>query len=250
MSRRDWDYSLNLKGVSFETLGMARLAEYMAKFAELLGESARPVFAGAVRGSVVLRARDRSEIPNLTRSRIRNAAVDDNAAGHRAYQRLSTLMHADGVAGRVLDRAQTVVLEFPRQAANAAKVREIIISDTAEVTGIVVGVEGIDDTAHIRLMDQATGSTISMQVRDMGIARKAAAEFRGAVIRIHARGTWKRDESGKWLPHSLHAESIVALDQDDLKSSMEQLRAISGNGWAAMPAADADALCSALRSEQ
>jgi hypothetical protein len=244
---REWDYSLHIGGVTHESLGMARLAEYIARFAELLGSEARPVFAGTVRGSVVVRARDRNEIPALTRARMRDAATNDETPARAPYQRIAQLLLADGARGKVLDRANATVIEFPRQRPAATLAREYTVNDVAEVDGVVVGVEGVDDTAHLRLLDQATGKTTNINVRDMNLAREAAAQFRGMIIRVRVHGTWRRDADGQWLPQMLYADGIEQLDQSDALTSFRALRAIPGNGWAQMPAQEADTLCAELR---
>lgn len=245
--RSDWDYVLRLKGVTLETLGMARLAQYMAEFAALLGEDAKPVFAGVVKGSVNLRARSRTEFPALTKSRLRHAAFDDDAPGHKSFDKLTSLMLSDGARGDVLDKSSAKVIDFPSKPPRAKSAsREYIVADTGEVRGVVVAVEGIDDTAHIRLQDAATGTTTSVQVRNMDLARRAATYFRGPIVSLSVRGTWRRDEAGSWHPHSLYAEGIEPLEQEDALATFNALKKAS-TGWSRMSAEQADAACAELR---
>lgn len=237
MSKREWDYALHIKGVTFNTLGLARLADYMKEFALLLGEDARPTFAGAVKGSVVLRARDRSEYPVLTKSRVRQAAANTEAPGHNAYEKISSLMRRDGARGQIVDRSDNVLATFtPRIPAND-DMQEIVISDEGELDGIVVGVSGADDTAHIRLQE-ASGSIHSITVRDMTLARELATRFRANTVRLHVHGTWKRTAAGLWEPHALYGDRFEDLNQSDAHETFLELAAIPGNGWATTEDAD------------
>lgn len=244
--RANWDFSLVLKGVTPSTLPLARLAAYMASFAGLLGDDAKPVFAGLVKGSAVLRVHDRSGFAALTRSRMKAAAVDDEAPARPHFEKITLMSTADSVRALVIDSAKQEVIAFPIPPRRSAAA-EIIVDESSEVDGVVVGVEGTDDTAHIRLVDQATGQTIRMQVRDMAVARSAARHFRGPVIRAKVHGKWRRDAEGIWQPHSLYADAIEELDQTPAVDVFKALRALPGNGWAAMPVDDADALLAELR---
>jgi hypothetical protein len=250
-SRNEWDYSLRLGGVTLEGLGLARLAEYMTGFAELLGEDAHPVFAGVVKGSVVLRVKDRSEVPAVTRSRLRRAANDPGEPAHRPYAKLSKLLLVDGARGIVLDRCKVPVVEFPTKAEpHRAQPQEFVVSESAEIDGVIVAVEGIDDTAHLGVQDQATRQVVRIQCRDMRLARMAAANFRGEVLRIRVHGTWRRDSAGQWSPLSIYADAIEPLDQSDARAAFEGLAQVQGIAWTEMGAADADRLADELRNER
>lgn len=247
--RSNWDYALRIGGVTFETLGMARLAEYMARFAELLGPEARPTFAGAIKGSVVLRAKDRGPAAALTRTRMRTAANDETAPARAPYEKLARLLRDDCARGSVVDKNEKNVIVFPLSPAKELRdEREFIISDKADLDGVVVGVEGIDDTAHLGLQDPSTLVVYRIQVRDMRLAREAAGFFRGEVIRVKVHGTWRRDGRG-WHPHSLYADAIERLDQSTAAEVFGQLHSIQGTGWATMTSQDAERLVAEIRGD-
>jgi len=237
MSKRHWDYALQIKGVSFNTLGLSRLADYMKEFALLLGEDARPTFAGAVKGSVVLRALDHGEHPVLTKSRVRQAALKEESPGRAAYEKITLLMSRDGARGQIVDHSDNVLATFsPTKPAND-EAPEIIIPDEGEIDGVVVGVSGADDTAHVRLQD-TSGAIHSITVRDMTLARALATRFRGNSIRMHVHGTWKRTLAGAWEPHALYGDRFDDLDQSNAYETFLELAAIPGNGWATTEDAD------------
>lgn len=237
-----WDHGLELRGTTPRALPLARLAQYLSEFARLLGADAKPTFGGIVRGSAMLRAVDHSGAPAATRTRLRLVAQDEAAAGRAAFDELAAMSSADQLRARVTDPAKATVIAFPplgRQAPAA----DVIVHDTGTLDGVVVAVEGVDDTAHIRLVDKATGRSAKIKTRDMKLAQRAAGYFRGEVIRVRVHGTWRRDTAEGWVPHSVYADAIEDLDQADALSAMQALRAIPGNGWVAMPSAEAMALC-------
>ncbi|NRF68668.1 hypothetical protein HLB44_16875 [Aquincola sp. S2] len=251
MTRRaDWDFALRIRGVSLSTLQLGRLAEYLGRFADLLGDDGRPVFAGVVKGSVVLRVKERNtRLVSTTRQRLRKAANDDEAPGRSAYERLTSLLRSDGARGAVVDEKNDEVIVFPSLPQPSISA-EVVVADVADIDGVVVAVEGVDDTAHIRLLDPSTKAITSVQVRDMALARQAAACFRGAALRIRVHGTWKRTPEGNWVPNSLYADAIEQLDQRSAVEVFGDLGAIRHTGWANMSKEDASKLLDDIRGRE
>lgn len=225
----DWDYALRIKGVELKTLPMSAVAEYLKEFAGMLGDSAKPVLDGIVKGSVVLRAKQMGDHPALTRNRLQSFELESDGGVARSYQKIQALLARDAARAELLDRNNNVVVRFyPQEAANEKKV-EAIIYDTGSIDGRIVGITGADDTVHIKLInDQHEEHKVI--VRDIGLARELASKFRGPMVRVHVHGTWKRDLHGKWACHSVYADSVEDLEEDLLTSVMSQLREMPG-GW-------------------
>lgn len=230
--RNDWDYSLHIKGVTKDSLGLLRLAEYLKAFAQLLGEDAKPKFAGIVNGSAVLRARDDSDRPENTRMRISTAAQHAESPGHTYYAQIERMMVENSARGEIIDKNKIVLLKFEATAANDDP-RDVVIHDEAELDGVIVGVTGSDDTAHVKLQI-AHKVVYSIAVRDIGLAKKLATKFRGETIRLHVHGTWKRKFDGTWYAHSLYADRIEDLDQRSADEVLKEMLAIPNNGWSDM----------------
>lgn len=229
----EWDYALRIRGVTLKTLPIATLAEYLKEFAALLGENARPVLDGIVRGSVVIRAKQAGEHPAYTRNRIQHAANDPVGPGGRNYKRISELMSRDGHRGEIIDRQEVTVVVFdaPGHAETAAA--DLIISDTGTLDGHVVGVSGADDTVHLRLLDRG-GVEHRITLRDLGMAKSLAARFRADRVRVHVHGTWRRTAEGKWEAHQVYADQIEDLDERTAKEVFDELRQIH-TGWSDTP---------------
>lgn len=227
----DWDYRLRIQGVSTDTLGMARLAQYMARFAELMGDASRPVYAGIVKGSVVLRARDRSDYPALTRSRLQSAANDDQSSARKAFEEINSLMNTDGARGDVQSRQGLVILIFSGKVAiKPLTLPDLVVHDRGELDGEVVSVIGADDTVHLRLRDLG-GVTHKIVVVDLALAQRLAAKFRAGKVRVQVHGSWRRTAEGRWEPLSVYADSAEDLDETPADQVMETLRQVPGNGW-------------------
>jgi hypothetical protein len=231
-TRKDWDYALILKGTIPSKLPMAKLAEYLRDWAGLLGEGNNPVFKGIVRGSVELRSKVEETRKTEAKVRLLQAKTQPDSAAARYVESLNRAMLRDSLSGRVENQQGDVILEL-----NQAKKRDVqpeyVIPDTGTLDGVVVSIGGIDDTVHVRIQE-ASGAVWSVALRDMQVARRFAACFRGDPIRVMVRGTWKRTADGLWEPHNLFADDFEELDGSSARSVMDALREIPGNGWSEM----------------
>jgi hypothetical protein len=231
-TRGDWDYALVLKGVTPEKLPMAKLAEYLRDWAALLGEGNAPVFRGISKGSVLLKVK----VPDLRRTearvRLLEAKSKPDASAASYVEGLNRKMRRDALSGSIITRAGDVVIEL-----NAAPVapgdREYTVTDQGTIDGVVVGIAGTDDTVHLRIQE-ASGAVWSIALRDFAMARQLASHFRADPLRVLVHGTWKRSPAGVWEPLNLYADGFELLDNRSAKVIMEELRAIPGNGWAAL----------------
>lgn len=242
---RGWDYALRIRGVTPRSLSMLRLAEYLEKWAQLIGEENRPVFGGVVRGSAVLRASVPFDRKLDTRSRIVSAKVGANPAASRAAESIERMMASDGARGQVEDRTGAVIYEFRKPMVEPTPA-EHVVPDVGVIDGTVVGIAGIDDTVHVRLQE-GSGAVSNVSVRDMRLARHLATHFRGQPIRVHVHGTWKRDAAGVWSAHSLYADRLEELDSRTADVVLDELAAIPGNGWATVD--EPEALWRTIRGE-
>jgi hypothetical protein len=116
--------------------------------------------------------------------------------------------------------------------------QEYTVNDLGTIDGVVVGIAGTDDTVHLRIQE-ASGAVWSIALRDFSMARQLAGQFRADPIRVAVHGTWKRTGTGVWEPLNLYADGFELLDNKSAKAVMEELRAIPGNGWAALTDPDA-----------
>jgi hypothetical protein len=242
MSARTWDLELQVKGVSLETLPLARAGEYMQQLAALIGDEARPISSGVFKGSALFRARVDAGRRQITDVRLRHAYIVGSVA-HSAYAKLDLMMAEDGGRGQLIDRANEVLLTF-LGTKPAQPERDQIISDVGDLDGVVVGIAGADETAHVRLR-RHDGVVVTVVVRSAELADKLASKFRKPEIRVHVHGTWRRSAAGRWEPLNVYGDSFDELEQADASTAMQSLTDIPGNGWRDF--ADANALWKKIR---
>ena len=242
---RTWDYALRLRGVSPSTVRLARLGEYMKRYAELLGDVNETLFAGVVRGSAVLRARVSPARKSETHVRLLAAKAGTDGPSVKARDVLAELLARDGVTASLEDPSGAVILEFKRSAPKSQQAEQIV-HDVGVIDGVVVGLVGIDDTVHLKLLT-SEGDTPSITVRDLAAARRIAPHFRGDVLRVHVHGTWRRNADGKWEPWVLYLDRVEELTNEPAAELLTRLALLPGNRWSTM--ADPQQLLRAIRSD-
>lgn len=230
MGLRDWTYALRIHGCNPASLSMDKFAEYVREFSALLGNDPSIHFAGLVKGSAVLRASVSSQAESIVQLRLLEAkTLPDSQAANQA-KKFGKVLGLDGHRAELLDRENNRILEFDGVVAANEPAKEVVVQDSGTVNGIVVGIEGADDTVHVRLRDMNDDES-RVIVRDMAVARELARRFRDQPVRMHVHGTWKRDASGVWSPHKLYADSFEDMDNSSPLEVFARLRVIPGNGW-------------------
>lgn len=153
------------------------------------------------------------------------------APAAKPFSVISAMLAEDGVRGVVQDSNKQVVLEFPQHELLSSRSFEVTaVRDTGTLDGIVVGVQGADETAHLRLKD-SSGVEYNVGIRDMSLAKRLAKEFRGEPVRVQVHGTWSRDGNDKWGPERIYADSYEVLDGTSLPDVTQRLAAVPNNDW-------------------
>ena len=231
--KQQWDYALKLRGADPSSMPMSKLAEYLKDWAAILGDVNAPIFRGVVKGSVMLRAAVDPQRKTEVLSRLLAIKSRTDTAATKLIDKLNMAMARDALDGSILDCNGAVLIDLKARDTYAAKPTEQIVPDSGVIDGVIVGIQGVDDTVHIRIQE-SNGATFSLTLRDLDLARKFAVHFRGEPVRVAVRGTWKRTSAGIWEPHNLIADSFEELDQSNAKDVMDKLRAIPDNGWASL----------------
>jgi len=210
---------------------MDKFAEYVREFSTLLGNDPDVRFAGLVKGSAVLRAYVSGQAEPAVQVRLLQAKTLSESPAAEQAQKVGKILRRDGFRAELLDRKSNKILEFDGAVAANETLQEVIVQDSGTVDGVVVGIEGADDTVHVRLLDM-DGKESRVILRDIAQARDLARRFLDQPIRMHVHGTWKRGADGVWAPNKLYADSFEDLDGSTALEVFERLRAIPGNGWA------------------
>lgn len=211
------------------TMPMARLAEYMAELAKLIGEPEHVHFERVTDGSVKLVAVVDMPVEEPVRERL--AGIRDRNGppeALRAAERLDEMLAKDQASGQLLGEDGAEIIPFPGKNRAAAIVYGQFRED-GTLEGEIVRIGGTKDDKNITLRDGQ--STYSECVATTDIARQLLQYMWGPTVRLHGTGTWQRHEDGEWELKSFRVKSVEALDDVPLDDLVRQLRSIPGNRW-------------------
>ncbi len=214
-------YELYIDSFTPETIPMARLAGYMASFAELLGHCDHVHFGQLIPGSLSLAAR----VDVITQPKV-DQRIDEirygggPAPARKAFREIDDKLAEDNAVGRIV-RGTARLIEFPGR---TRPVEDKLgpVQQTGTLDGEVIHIGGRDETinVHVRAGDQ-----IHLCVTSKAIARSLAPHIFSSPIRVRGFGTWARMESGAWILKRFEISAFEPLDQTPLSKVFEGLRA-------------------------
>lgn len=217
------EYRFKIDAYNPETMPMARLAQYMAELANLLGERNAVHFRRVTRGSTVLNAKiDREAAPKVRERVVSVRAGDAPSEPARAFNALNKLLRDDNAVGVLRDAApRGVVVRFPGR--ELAEEKFASIRQQGSIDGIVTGIRGKDDTIHITINSE--GQQMSGLETNRTIAKQLGSKL-FEPVRLFGRGRWARDADGVWSLVIFKIESFDALQDVPLASALADIRAI------------------------
>jgi hypothetical protein len=213
-------YRFKIEAWTPARMPMLRLAEYMRELANILGEPAHVHFRRIAKGStVIVHAIEREAAPKVREriSQVRRGEGPSEAM--RAFAAANKLLREDNAAGSL--KSGAVILRFP--GIKEAREEFAAIRQHGAFDGIVTGVRGRDETAHITLW--ADGKAVSGFYTTRAIAKDLAKKWDEAV-RLFGRGRWSRDDEGNWTLLDFRIESFEPLDEAPLGTALADLRNI------------------------
>ena len=221
-------YRFVIDGWDPAELPMARLAEYMADLAELLGAREHVHFDQIEHGSTVLVQHVDSDGIGSVQSRLATAAAvhapEDIA---KCVKRIDDRLAADGASASLQGDNGAEVVRFPgRERAEPATVGPFRQDGCFD--GILIRVGGRDATVPIHLQD---GDTIHMCNATRDMARRLAPCLFGGTIRVSGNGRWKREADGHWELVRFDIRDFELLDETPLTELVDRLRHVQGSGW-------------------
>ncbi len=215
-----------------ETIPMAKLADYMADFATLLGKDNAVHFAGLEKGSTKLAARVEFEDVPKVRTRlddIRRGNPPKDAA--KVFAQIDARLANDNATGRIFVEGEegptAELLTFPGR--NRPKAQSYgPFTQEGTLDGLLISVGGKDATVPLRLQNgditYTNCDTTRALARDLG---KHLFE----PIRVHGTGRWLREADGTWNLLRFRVHRFEQLGKDSLRESVTALRSVSGSGW-------------------
>ncbi len=214
------------------TLPMARLAEYLADFAILLGNKEHVHFATVEGGSAAPLALVEM-VKNLqVRERIKQAASGSGPADAPGiYAKLNKKFTEDDGYGEVLeklDEGEVKVIEFPGRKGHLSPVYGPI-KESAFVQGELKRVGGQEPTIPVHVLD-SDGKWYHCWAKKPIAVQLASFLFQ--EVRLNGVATWQRDENSAWTLLEFEVQSYIApLSNETASSIFSELRAMPGNEW-------------------
>lgn len=227
----EYIYTFRIDAFTPDTIPMARLAEYMAALADLVGFEQSTHFVRVQKGSAnLLHKIDAPDAPKVER-RLQVATTPDAPKDvAKAMKTLDDLLAEDNAKGEMISPTGAVIIPFPGRDRPKPLVFPAIRQD-GSIDGQVVSVGGRDATAHVILQDgPVTYSHIDLK-RD--VARELGALLYGPKVRLFGRGRWERSPDGSWKLLSFSVDRFEVLDEAPLAAVLRELRELPGNSLSA-----------------
>ena len=222
-------YRLKIDVFSVDSLPMARLAEYMAELAVLLGERERVHFSHLEKGSAVLVSTiEPVAFPKVEDRVARVSRGDGPKDAMQAYKNIDNLLAKDGAVAVLIAPSQSNVIEFPGRA-RPKPVRYGPFREVGTLDGRIIRIGGRDETIPVWLKDGEV--EYHCNVRGEEVARRLAPYYLNGVIRVHGSGKWVREENGTWELEQFDISDFEVLDDSPMVDVVGKLRAVEGSTW-------------------
>lgn len=218
-----------------ETLPMERLAEYMLRFAKLLGEPERVHFVDVERGSAVLLARTEEVAVPKVEQRLADAVRGQgDPVALKALQELDDMLANDNAVGQLIDEGGAEIIAF--QGRNRPKPLEYgPFREDGVLEGVVIKVGGKGETVPIWLQDSERTHHCGAR---RPLARRLAKHYDGGLLRVSGTGSWVRLATAAWLMRSFEIKSFELLDDAPLADVIKRLQGVEGADWGDDPVTD------------
>jgi hypothetical protein len=224
-----YEYRLRIDVFSIESLPMARLAEYMADLARLLGEQERVHFARLEEGSAVLVSN--IEMPAAPKVQERLGKIGDGTApkdAMQAFAALDNLLAKDNAVATLTAADGAEIIAFPGRT-RPKPMRYGPFREYGSLDGMVIRIGGRGDTIPVLIKD-TEGAEFGCQTT-VEQSVKLSAYYRRGTVRVHGNGKWLREEDGSWKLEEFDIDRFEVLDDSPLLAVITQLRAVDGGEW-------------------
>jgi hypothetical protein len=223
----------HIDAYSPETIPMAKLAEYMADFASLLGRDHAVHFAGLANGSTMIQARvEFEDVPKVT------GRLDDIRRGSapkdviKTFEQIDNRLANDNAVGWIFedggDSGTTELLAFPGRTRPKQQSYGPFTQD-GHLDGLLISVGGKDETISLRLQN---GEVVYSNCETSRTIARDLCRHLFEPVRIYGNGRWKREENGQWTLLRFRVSRFDVLENVNLRDAVTALRKIGGSGWA------------------
>ncbi len=223
-----YEYNFQIDVFTPDTIPMARLAQYMAALADLVGFKESTHFVRMDAGSTRLVSRvDAQDAPKVDTRLAAVTSLDPPQGSAKAFKTLDDMLAEDNAVGEITGPEGAVIIPFPGRTRPKALTFPAFRQE-GSIDGQIVSIGGRDKTAHIILQDGAISySNIELP---RGVARDLAKYLYGPKIRLFGNGRWERHPDGAWKLLSFTVNRHEVLDDAPLSNVLTDIRAEPGNG--------------------
>lgn len=222
------EYVFRIDAFTPDTLPMARLAEYLAALAKMLGHPEHTHFIRVDEGSAKLVHKvDPVDAPKVE-SRLNNVRVGSAPKdAMAAKQTLEELLANDNAIGALSEgQSGRVIVPFVGRDRPKPLAFPPFREDTT-IDGQVVAIGGRDSTAHATLQDDDVFHVNLTMKRE--IARDLAKLLYGPAVRLYGNGRFERLPDGVWKMLDFRVERFELLDERPIAETLASLRSVPGN---------------------
>lgn len=222
------EYVFRIDAFTPDTLPMARLAEYLAALARMVGHAEHTHFVRVDPGSAKLVHRvDPVDAPKVE-TRLNDVRLGTAPKEALAAQRtIENLLANDNAVGSLVETASgRVVVPFVGRNRPKALTFPPFKQETA-IYGQIVSIGGRDSTAHAMVQDGETLHTGLTMTRDL--ARELAKLLYGPLIRLHGTGKFERQADGVWKMLDFRVDRFEEVSSRPVSEALNALRDIPGN---------------------
>lgn len=218
------EYTFRIDVFTPDTLPMARLAEYMAALADLIGHKETTHFARIEEGSARLVSRvEEQDAPKVERRLQAVTGATPPQGTAKAFRALDDMLAEDNATGEVIGPDGAVIIPFPGRTRPKALTFPAFRQD-GSIDGQIVSIGGRDKTAHVTLQDG--GLTYTNIDLNRVVARELAKHLYGSKVRLYGSGRWERHPEGAWKLLAFTVERYELLDDASLAEVLDEIRSI------------------------
>ncbi len=205
---------------------MARLADYIADLAALLGHQTHVHFVKVAEGSadLVHQVEEEEERNVLERIHLVKQGLGP-ADAQKAFRDLNMKLRADGKTARMV-QGRGKLLVFPGVNADIPAVYGPIIQ-AGTLEGKLIKIGGKDETKPVHIMDNDRYYICNANAE---VAKRLSSAYE-EYVRVYGTGRWSRDEDGKWCLDHFNINDFEVLESERLGTIVGRLREIPENNW-------------------
>lgn len=220
------EYRFKIDAFTPDTLPMARLAQYLARLADILGEPKYVHLVGIEEGSLELVHAIDADAATKVRARVDAVGKGRGPRdAQAAYLSVNEYLREDGARAVLRERTTGPgILEFPGR--EHAEEAFPLVNQPGHIFGVVVRVGGTGD--RIPVLIESEGSRISGCHTDREMA-KTLARYLFEHVRLKGKGSWLRDAEGRWSLNRFRIEGFEPVARTSVAEALDELRAAAGD---------------------